>query len=294
MGDLNSTNNSRDAELVAVDTTGAEATFDYVSSNFVKLLSPNEDNLGLINWSSNNDDSGCGILIEPFSYPFTIVALEYFLSGLNNCTPTEGMIAEIYEFDPATNLPGTQLYNAKIPLNEINIDPANPAWTRHDLTTPVTIDSGSFFVSYIQDDDCVILLNETGNLGPFSLRTYEIISGTWGTYRNATSEDMYIRAVATLDSAVFTNIDNPADLITTFDVYPNPSAGELNILVETEQPTNMELKIYDLSGKKVLREATNRISRLERKIDLSGLTAGVYFVHLTTLEGVQVAKIVLQ
>ncbi|MEL6593373.1 MAG: T9SS type A sorting domain-containing protein [Bacteroidota bacterium] len=293
-GDLNGANDIRTAELVVVDTTGPEANFDYVSSNFPRLLSQTEPNLSLINWSSNNDDSGGGILIEPFSYPFTIVALEYLLSTLNNCTATEGMIAEIYELDPATNLPGAQLYNAKIPLNEINVDPATPAWTRHDLTTPVVIDSGAILVSYIQDDDCVVLLSETNNLGPFSLRTYEIISGTWGTYRNGTSEDMYIRAVATLDSAVFTSIDNPADLVTTFDVYPNPTAGELNILVETEQPTNMDIKIYGIDGTKVLREATNRVSRLERKLDLSTLSAGVYFVHLTTTEGVQVAKIVLQ
>ncbi|MFK7923120.1 MAG: hypothetical protein AB8H47_14245, partial [Bacteroidia bacterium] len=113
LGDINGTNNARSAELVAVDTTGTEANLDFVSSNFVKLLSPNETNLGLVNWSSNNDDSGAGIYFDPFAYPVTITAVEFFLSSLNNCTPTEGMIAQIFEYDPATNLPGTQRYQQK-------------------------------------------------------------------------------------------------------------------------------------------------------------------------------------
>ncbi|MEL7534264.1 MAG: T9SS type A sorting domain-containing protein, partial [Bacteroidota bacterium] len=139
-----------------------------------------------------------------------------------------------------------------------------------------------------------VLLTETGTLNPYSLRTFEIISGTWGTYRNATSEDPYIRSVITLDSAVFTSVEGQIDLVENFQVFPNPTAGELNILIETERPTDMELKIYNLQGQKVMREVNRNISRVDRKIDLSSLTAGVYFVHLTTPEGTQIAKIVLQ
>ncbi len=294
LGDINGTNNARSAELVAVDTTGTEANLDFVSSNFQKLLSPNENNLGLINWSSNNDDSGAGVYFEPFAYPVTITAVEYFLSGLNGCTATEGMIAQIYEYDPATNLPGALLYQQKIPLNEINIDPANIGWTRHDLPTPITIDSLGFMVSYIQDDDCIVCLTETGTLDPYSLRTYEIISGTWGTYRNATSEDPYIRAVVSLDSAVFTDVEEEISLVQSFQVFPNPTAGELNIMVETQRPTDMELKIYNLQGQKVMREVSRNASNVKRTLDLSSLTAGVYFVHLSTPEGTQIEKVVLQ
>jgi len=100
--------------------------------------------------------------------------------------------------------------------------------------------------------------------------------------------------VITLDSATFTSVDSEFDLVETFQVFPNPTSGELNILIETERPTSMELKIYNLQGQKVIREVSNNTSRVDRKMDLSNLSAGVYFVHLTTPEGTQIAKIVLQ
>lgn len=300
IGDLNSTNDAKVAELVAVDTTGTEVLFDYSRDDFTPIFgSEFPTNFSFVNWTNNNDDSGLGIFVEPFSYPVNIEAIEMSLVDLNlvlqnpNCTPAEGVIVNIREAVPGSNLPGDILYTEKVPLTDITVAQAGQ-WSRIVMDSVITIDSLGFFVSFIQDDDCVVLVTETGSMGPFSNRTYEILGGTWANYRNASNNDAFLRAVVNLDNAVFTNVEPQLANLQRFEIFPNPNEGRFKVELELNKPSNVDLRIMDSYGRKVYAQALNQVSRFAQDLDLGELAAGVYFVQIMTNEGAEVRRVVIK
>ncbi len=79
-------------------------------------------------------------------------------------------------------------------------------------------------------------------------------------------------------------LSNDAFEVANISLYPNPVQGVLNIAL----PANVELnsvKLYDMLGQRIL-------SSKEDKLDLSGLSSGVYFVELETEAGSFTKKII--
>lgn len=76
---------------------------------------------------------------------------------------------------------------------------------------------------------------------------------------------------------------NLEDVITKFDVYPNPTSGIINLDINTQE--DFQIEINDFLGKKVL-SATST----ERTLDVTSLTAGTYLISLRTAEGVMTKK----
>jgi hypothetical protein len=77
-------------------------------------------------------------------------------------------------------------------------------------------------------------------------------------------------------------------------VFPNPAEGVLNIAIAAGEE-RMDLKIADVSGQIVYREALNNTQGdYNHKIDVSGFSRGVYFVELRNSSRVVIKKIILQ
>jgi len=78
---------------------------------------------------------------------------------------------------------------------------------------------------------------------------------------------------------------------TTFNVYPNPSAGIYNI--ECRDPMeSCELRVYDISGRCVYSKNINAVSTFQ--VDLSSASPGIYFMELQNKEGRAVRKVIRQ
>ena len=77
---------------------------------------------------------------------------------------------------------------------------------------------------------------------------------------------------------------NPGNVM----VFPNPSNGMVYVRAESQQL--QELQVFDLSGRMLLQQ---NISERESSIDLSGYNAGTYILRLTTSNGVETSKIVI-
>ena len=78
----------------------------------------------------------------------------------------------------------------------------------------------------------------------------------------------------------------PALLEDRFIIYPNPTTNLLTI----QNQNNLKIdsvSLYDTLGRKVMEsnEATE-------SMDVSNLTAGVYFIHITTDRGIVTKKII--
>lgn len=62
----------------------------------------------------------------------------------------------------------------------------------------------------------------------------------------------------------------------TFDVFPNPSNGIVNI--QTDQTETYTIKVYDISGKMVFE---NCMDENQKQIDLTGVEKGMYILHFS-------------
>jgi len=82
---------------------------------------------------------------------------------------------------------------------------------------------------------------------------------------------------------------NEINIIENIVIFPNPTTGEL--IINNEQLTIKSIEFFDVSGKKQLTQHFN-ISSSHYKINISELNAGIYFVHITTKQGIVTKKII--
>ena len=93
-------------------------------------------------------------------------------------------------------------------------------------------------------------------------------------------------------SQVITTVYKPSDAVSSINVYPNPSAG--NLTVEIENHANLSgvvIKVLDAQSTEVHNES---VTSSTQAINVSGWSAGIYFLHV--LDGsrtVDIRKIVV-
>lgn len=75
-------------------------------------------------------------------------------------------------------------------------------------------------------------------------------------------------------------------------LFPNPSSGEVNLRLDFEQPTELDLHLMDLSGKVVYAENMGTINGLvSHNLDFKHLAKGIYIVQLVTPNDTYFGKI---
>ncbi|MGV6832097.1 MAG: T9SS type A sorting domain-containing protein, partial [bacterium] len=78
-------------------------------------------------------------------------------------------------------------------------------------------------------------------------------------------------------------------------VYPNPAKNQLNIVFDRALKGTTTIELYDLLGNKSLNTSINQISRdKDYSYDISGLPSGVYYLKVSTPEGVKMRKIIVE
>jgi hypothetical protein len=83
--------------------------------------------------------------------------------------------------------------------------------------------------------------------------------------------------------------------INNLDVYPNPSRDIFNVNFTSEDIQNLEVRIINVIGEVVYTENLNQfVGEYTKQVDLSTYTKGVYFLEITTDNGVINKKLILQ
>ena len=84
-------------------------------------------------------------------------------------------------------------------------------------------------------------------------------------------------------------------VINNLDVYPNPSRDIFNVNFTSEDIQNLEVRIINVIGEVVYTENLNQfVGEYTKQVDLSTYTKGVYFLEITTDNGVINKKLILQ
>ncbi|MDR0206488.1 MAG: T9SS type A sorting domain-containing protein [Bacteroidales bacterium] len=108
-----------------------------------------------------------------------------------------------------------------------------------------------------------------------------IVSSTDPTYTFIVTEDLEL--VANFEKSPLNVIESTE---TSIKIYPNPTGSELKIVSGKLKVDNIE--IYDVFGKKV---GVSRAIVPETTIDVSHLSAGIYFVKINTEAGEVIKKV---
>jgi hypothetical protein len=83
--------------------------------------------------------------------------------------------------------------------------------------------------------------------------------------------------------------------INNLDVYPNPSRDIFNVTFTSEDVQNLDVRIINVIGEVVYTEKLNEfVGEYTKQVDLSTYTKGVYFLEITTDNGVINKKLILQ
>ena len=70
-----------------------------------------------------------------------------------------------------------------------------------------------------------------------------------------------------------------------FDVYPNPTTGTVIFDLELLEVGTITLEVVDMLGETVFETAHSSVQLYKKETDLTSLSDGIYFVHLSTEKG---------
>ena len=83
--------------------------------------------------------------------------------------------------------------------------------------------------------------------------------------------------------------------IANLDVYPNPSRDLFNVTFTSEDVQDLEVRVINVVGEVVYTENLQQfVGEYTKSIDLETYTKGVYFLEITTNNGVVNKKLILQ
>ena len=83
----------------------------------------------------------------------------------------------------------------------------------------------------------------------------------------------------------------------TLQAYPNPTSGNFTLQLQSMKGSAANVEVFSENGKPVERRVINTGSKAARfvlRLSLRNQPAGVYYVKVTTINGVQIAKVVVQ
>ena len=303
--DQNASNDFKFLEVNALDTAGGKVVFDYT-----QIVDNNQiDAIAL--WSGADGRSGIGTYIEPYGYPTTIEAIDVFVlpntfGGTTNLdTIADGDLRlTLHLGTPEMGIPGTnKILDTVIDRSMIDLAGAPSPnggvflgdWNTFQLSTPVRIDSGGIFVAWYHFNDSLILGGES--TPPISRRMYEILDDSWAAHRSRDLEDFAIRLRADVSEIVMDTATSVAPVISdinTFDAFPNPSEGLININAQFDAPTQATVRVYDMNGSKVYLQSFTAVQKLNDVVDLRNVAKGMYIIQVETPKGVAIQKLTIQ
>jgi extracellular elastinolytic metalloproteinase len=105
-----------------------------------------------------------------------------------------------------------------------------------------------------------------------------------------------LRMVATDNTAKLSNIATAMiiDKLFAFTLAPNPATDHVILIVNNDSRNAAEVMITDIAGKVVRREMLGNASYLTRRINLTGLSKGMYMIEVTNGTERQTEKLIVE
>jgi len=110
-------------------------------------------------------------------------------------------------------------------------------------------------------------------------------------YTAAGIEDAINTALLECDMST-TTIEEDTDVIFNMSLSPNPAYGEVNVIYEVSQPSDVAVDVINMTGERVLSVADGfqQIGQSEIKFDSGLLNDGFYFLRIQSNAGLKIKK----
>lgn len=142
-----------------------------------------------------------------------------------------------------------------------------------------------------------VRLTVTGGTPPY---TYNWSNGQQGAIQNGLAQGLYevtitdalgCSSVQTLKVGNITGINDIATI--NFNVYPNPTAGNVTVEADLANNTNVTIQVFNTLGALVSERNLNGLAQVREVIDLAAQANGVYIVKVTADGTTGVKRLVL-
>jgi len=211
--------------------------------------------------------------------------------NLTNLTPNTG-----YTYKAFITFNGTTVYGSEMTFTTLPEDTPEPCDVPTNLHT-----------TDIQNEAIAIAWDANANVSSWNIR-YSTVGGSWNTATSNTNSytitgltgltDYEIQVQANCGdgnlsewsssiTAQTTNVGIEEHLLNSISLYPNPANDVVNVQCTMNNVQLEGIEVIDVYGK-VVRTivGTNNYSPMPIRINISGLANGMYFVRVTTDEGV--------
>ncbi len=208
--------------------------------------------------------------------------------------------------------PGTELASQSVLISSLKIKNVKGSYESGmsdlnwiDFSTPLTI-TGSYFTGIefngINGDNAVkidtIALNSSlQSASRFPGTAWILYNTGWEQFSNTMdfgasgSCSQYIFPAFCKESA--TGIDEVKEDAGDFTIFPNPTTGNITVLLASEFNENCILSVCNSLGAIVAKASQADIHNGNIELNLSGKSAGVYFVESKTNKGTSYKKVIL-
>jgi hypothetical protein len=82
--------------------------------------------------------------------------------------------------------------------------------------------------------------------------------------------------------------------ISVFKAYPNPASRMLTLEMSLKNADEISIDIVNLAGQKVISRSLVKTMTITEQFDVSNLAKGIYFLQVSSSQGVAAEKIVIE
>lgn len=255
-------NNTKDILIISKDAT----------RSFLRLVYTNDtSSIGGISWLGGN--GGVGVYFEAPFHPFKIETTGFFIPNIGSAS---GFHSMIYDDNARGGNAGTLLDSSYIP----NFQIMQMAYTVDTVSSPIIVNSGGVYLLWLMDGNGISLGRSfTASMAP-SLRTYEVIGGSWAEYRDNTTQEfmMYIE----VSNPLITSIHESGISTNNFTIYPNP-ANEYAIINTNDKVDLENIHLFNSNGQLVNAKFTKTDQGV--KLLRGTLSRGAYYIQINNKIG---------
>ena len=113
-----------------------------------------------------------------------------------------------------------------------------------------------------------------------------------GDYDVTVTDAVGCTDVISITVDINTSTDEATEVLDGLSVFPNPTAGFLEIRLDLDRATELGAKVYDLTGRMLRSKYFGRQTRLRERFDLRDLPAGVYLLRLRADDAARTIRVV--
>lgn len=239
-------------------------------------------------WVSDKDSFGVAVRFTPSEYPCDVLSalgVVHYEDGMN-------IYLRVYDDLGPSGKPGNVLYEehrTDIPNR------ADSSYHAYDLSAPVTIDSGDFYVCFWQKQlfNLVFASDQAMN---YPTRQWWFFPGQgWVAPSGLDAADHLIRALVREGTGIEELTPNPGPTSDAASISPNPCTGLLHVRLPTGTASAGRIRLFDAAGRDVKDVAIARPSTGgTQTLDLHDLPSGAYLVRIETGSLVSMHRLVLR